>query len=153
MKKILTILLAVFLVFSVVSFVSAEDSDSVENVLVYDGDFKWVPGGLPWRMFIPHYDNGGTWWTGLVMHSLSINANQYTVSFCNNAGYVQSITEGALTGFQKVGNLLNLTNQAWGTNGCTTGWMVVESQFPMLGFVNFGITGVSVTTLGPFYSN
>ena len=154
MKKVLTISLTVLLVFTFVSFAAAQENDSVERVEVYDGDFKWVPGGLPWAMFIPHYDMRGVWWTGLVLHNMSINANQYAVYFCDNNGYVKSVTEGALTGFQKVGALLSMgSGVAWGTAGCGTGWMVIESQFPLLGFVNFGITGVSVTTLGPFNSN
>ena len=152
MKKLFKILLAVLLVFTLVSFASAEENDSMEGVEVYQGDFQWVPGNLPWQLFIPHYDIAGIWWTGMVIHNMSINANQYSVSFCNNDGYVQSTTEGALTAFQKIGALLNIGIGRWGTNGCGTGWIVIESQFPLLGFVNFGITGVSVTTLGPFGS-
>ena len=87
MRKIITIFLAVFLVFTFASFAAAQESDPMEGVQVYDGDFKWVPGALPWAMFIPHYDIGGDWWTGLVIHNMSINANQYCVYLCDNNGY------------------------------------------------------------------
>jgi hypothetical protein len=148
MKKFVTVFLAVLLVFTFVSFVSAQESDPLEGVQTYDGNYQWVPGGLPWSMFIPHYDIAGNWWTGLVIHNLSLNANQYSISFCDNDGYVFGVKEGALTGFQKVAWLLTFQM----TGGLGTGWMVIESQFQLLGFVNFGITGVSVTTLGPFFS-
>ena len=153
MKKLLTVFLAVLMIFTFVSFAGAQESDPLEGVQTYDGDFKWVPAGLGWFMFIPHYDIAGVWWTGLVIQSMDINANQYAVSFCDNDGYVMATTEGALTSYQKVGALLHAGTSRWGTNGCGTGWIVIESQFQLCGFVNFGITGVSVTTLGPFFSN
>ena len=148
MKKLLTISLAVLLVFSFVSFAAAQESDPLEGVQTYDGDFKWVPAGLPWFMFIPHYDIRGNWWTGLVLHNMSGNANQFTISFCDDDGYVWGTKEVAQTGWQKKAWLVSMTM----TGGMGTGWIVVESQFPLLGFVNFGITGISVTTLGPFAS-
>jgi hypothetical protein len=148
MKKLLTVFLAVLLVFSFVSFAAAQESDPMEGVQVYQGDFKWVPGNLPWQLFIPHYDIGGAWWTGLVLHNMDINANQMTISFCDNDGWTWGTKEVAMTGFQKLAWMV--TPQM--TGGCVTGWIVVESQFQLLGFVNFGQTGISVTTLGPFFS-
>ena len=154
MKKVLTISLTVLLIFTFVSFAAAQESDPVEGAQVYQGDFEWVPIGLPWRLFIPHYDIAGGWWTGLVIQNMDVNANQYTISFCNNDGYTSqaATTEGALTAFQKVGNLVNIGSGPWGTNGCGTGWIVIESQFQLMGFVNYGQSGISVTTLGPFFS-
>ena len=152
MKKTLMSLMVVLVVFSFVSFAAAQEKDPMEGVTTYQGNFQWVPGGLPWQLFIPHYDISSGWWSGLVLHNMSVNANQMTISFCDNDGWVEATKEVALTGFQK---------QAWmltyAMTGCQTGWIVVESQLPLLGFINFGQnfsngTG-SVTTLGPFNSN
>ena len=154
MKKLLTIFLTVLLIFTFVSFAGAQDSDPMEGVEIYDGSFKWVPGNLPWFMFIPHYDIAGSWWTGLVIHNMSINANQYTISFCNNNGDVMATKGDSLTAFQKKSYMLVMDNPAYyeAATNCGTGWMVIESQFQVMGFVNFGQSNISVTTLGPFLS-
>jgi len=153
-KKLFMSFIAVLLVFSFVSFAAAQENDPMEGVQVYQGDFQWVPSGLPWAMFIPHYDiqPAGGWWTGLVLHNMASGANQSTMYICDNDGWVYATKETAYTGFQKLGWMMTLQM----TGGMGTGWMVIESQLPLLGFVNFGqntSTGTSVTTLGPFYSN
>lgn len=147
MKKLCISLMAVLLVFSFVSFASAQESDAVFDNPI--GDMQWVPGVLPWAMFIDHYDvdPAGGWWSGICIHNRSINANQYKIYLCDNNGYVRGTIEGALTAYQKVCWLLNPT-----VCGVNKGWIVVESQFPLSGFINFGQAGVSVTTLGPFRS-
>jgi hypothetical protein len=147
MKKLCISLMAVLLVFSFVAFAPAQESDAVfDNP---PGDMQWVPGVLPWAMFIPHFDvdPAGGWWSGLCIHSMSISANQYKIYLCDNNGYIRGTVEGALTAYQKVAWMLTPT-----MCGVNKGWIVVESQFPLLGFINFGQAGVSVTTLGPFRS-
>ena len=150
MKKLLTISLAVLLVFTFVSFAAAQESDPMEGVQEYQDGFQWVPGNLPWALYIPHYDIGGGWWTGLCMQSMDQLPNMYKVYYCDNSGYwtPASVTEGALTSFQKVAWMVTPAM----TGGLTTGWIVVESMYRMLGFVNYGQIGISVTTLGPFWS-
>ena len=145
MKKLCISLMAVLLVFSFVAFAPAQESDAV----FYNppGDTQWVPGFLPYYLFIPHFDVGGAWWSGLVVHNMSINANQYRVTFANNNGYSKGAIEGALTAYQKTAWMLN-----GAMCGVTTGWAVIDSQYPILSFINYGISGISVTTLGPFYS-
>ena len=149
MKKLLTVFLAVLLIFTFASFAAAQESDPLEGVQVYDGDFQWVPGALPWALFIPHYDIGGEWWTGLVLQNMSGVGNMYKMYFCDNDGYIQATKDGAFTSFQKAAWMMTMSM----TGSCSTGWMVIESEFQLLGFVNYGQSGISVTTLGPFWSN
>ena len=139
--------MAVLLVFTFVSFAAAQESDPLEGVQTYDGSFKWVPGGQPWQLFIPHYDIGGDWWTGLVVHNMSGVACQFEINFCDNMGTVYGTLQDSLTSWEKTAWMLSYTM----TGGLGTGWMVIESSQQLLGFVNYG-TPASVTTLGPFWS-
>jgi len=144
-------LMVVLLVFSFVSFAAAQEKDPMEGVKTYSGDFQWVPGGLPWNLFIPHYDISSGWWSGLVLQNMAGGANQLVINFCDNDGYVWGTKEWALTGWQKVAWMVTYQMAQ-----CDQGWIVIESQLPLLGFINYGQnfsngTG-SVTTLGPFNS-
>lgn len=148
MKKLRISLIAVLLVFCVVSFAPAQESDAVfDNP---SGDMKWTPTGLPFQLFIPHYTVIAGWWSGLCIHSMSFVANQYKVVYCNNNGYITGTKDGSLTAFEK--DAWILTFGGFEGTGSNEGWIVVESQEPLLGFINYGQTGISVTTLGPFYS-
>lgn len=146
-KKLFMSFIAVLLVFSFVSFAAAQESDPMEGVQVYQGDFQWVPGGLPWQLFIPHYDITGGWWSGLCLHNWNTGANQATIWFCDNDGYVYGSKEVAFTGWQKLAWMVTLSM----TGGSGTGWIVIESQLQLLGFINYGRAD-SITTLGPFVS-
>jgi len=144
MRKLLTVFVAVLLVLTFVSFAAAQESDPVfDNP---PGDMKWVPGGLPWALFIPHYTVTGGWWSGLCLQNMSGIANMYKIYFCGNSGYVTGTVEGALTGYEKVAWMLT-----YAMCGSSEGWIVVESQMSLLGFINYGQSD-SVTTLGPFFS-
>jgi len=52
-KKLFMSFIAVLLVFSFVSFAAAQENDPMEGVKVYQGDFQWVPAGLPVATFYP----------------------------------------------------------------------------------------------------
>jgi hypothetical protein len=142
MKKLCVSLMAVLLVFFFVSFAAAQGTDIDKPI----GPQKWVPGGMACQLFIPHYTVIGGWWSGLCLQNMSINANQYAIFFCDNDGYVTKQKDGAMTAYQKVVWMLT-----YAMTGSGEGWLVIESQYPLLGFVNFG-NAESLSTLGPFWS-
>jgi len=111
----------------------------------------FTPVGLPWWIYIPHYDCSIEWWTGIVIHNINSSANQYTVWYLDNNGYPVGYSEGALTALQKWVHVVTTAD----TGGVTQGFIFIESELPVIAFVNFGqntATGVGITTLGPFIS-
>ena len=151
MKKLLTILLAVLLVFTFVSFAAAQEDDFLAKIQRPADGAEFVPTGLPWAMFMPHYDvTPGAWWTGLVVQNMSFGANQCTIWIFDDKGYQTGYIEDSFMGLEKMGVMLTKTATA-----ANTGFLIIESQLPMTAFVNFGQlcgAGCAVTTLGPFIS-
>ena len=111
----------------------------------------FTPVGLPYWIYIPHYDCGGGWWSGIVIQNINTSANQFTVWYFDNNGYQTGYSEGALTAFQKWIKIITPAD----TGGPTQGFILIESQLPLVAFINFGQNtpnGVGITTLGPFFS-
>lgn len=149
MKKLFTLLIAVTLVFSLASMASATDEDLKAKLQHPAEEMQFVPSGLQYMLFIPHYDvTPGQWWSGLVVQNLSAGANQCIIWIQNDNGYTTGYIEEAFTGFGKETMLLDVS----ATGGATTGYIILESQLPMTAFINFGQIGGGFTSLGPFQS-
>lgn len=139
-KKLLIVFLFVFFVSMTSSFSKAEDGRI---------GITFVPGNLPCKLWIPHYDISDGWWSGVAIHNMSQNANQYRVVFPDNDSNVlnpQGKT-GALTSFAKT----SFTIDTQDTGGASQGWVAIESQHTVSAFVLFG-QGESLGSIGPYFS-